>query len=823
MASTAKSIVAAALTGTAAFAAAAVGLSNTSTPTQFGLAVLSAVLSGGLAYWQTESKLVHSQWSGKNSANSATDEVEETRFPKTNLPAPFSSFVGRSTEISAATNLLKQGRLVTLTGPGGCGKSRLGLEVALQVASEYPAGVWLTDLAELSDGSLLVERVSAVLGVPHDPADPQITSLTNYLRPRRLLLVLDNCEHLLDSCASLASEILKASAQSGLLATSRQPLGVVGEKTLRVGPLPTPNPEDPSEVELAANYDAVRLFSDRTRDVVADFEVTVENARTVAFICHRLDGIPLAIELAAAKVEALGAEEVAQSLDDRFRLLRRDGFSLRRHQQTLQATVDWSYELLTPEEQALFNGLSVFSGGWTLKASQAVMCGRDLASADIRDLVARLVEKSLVIVNIDVISGQRYRLLETLREYGRVRLESDDEADSIRLKHAIYFSTMVQEAQSSWGTKDQTLWLRILEAENDNIRSALQWWIERSDTNNGLQLAIQLWPFWDRRSYFIEGRRWMEELLRLPGGSRPTTIRALALNNAGNLAYNQGDLLQAQVWYQESMSIRAELNDEQGVAGSLNNLGLIYRETGEYGRARSALGRARRMNRIARRPHWEAINLNNLGVAIYEQGHAARARGFHERSLAIFETLQDQWGIAMALCDLADVVLELEGADGASQLFELSLSISKAIGDRKGTANALHGLGLVAASQGDHGLAKRRHEEALRRRIEIGDRRGVVQSIEGLAELEYRQKRNSERTIALFASAAVMRKRMGASTARRLQTLRRDQLKELRAAVGDERFESAWTSGIKLSLDDAYEQAMTYSSDSGRELVGVVA
>lgn len=450
------------------------------------------------------------------------------------------------------------------------------------------------------------------------------------------------------------------------------------------------------------------------------------------------------------------------------------------------------------------------------------MDGPNLDAAAVRDLLARLVDRSLVIVDIDELSGQRYRLLETLREYGKMRLESAAEVDSIRRKHARYFGTLVRDAQPAWGTKDQTLWLRVLEAENDNIRTALQWWIHTGDADSGLQLAIQLWPFWDRRSYFIEGRRWMEELLRLSGSSSRTAIRALALNNAGNLAYNQGDFSKAQSWYQESISIRAELKDEQGVAGSLNNLGLIFRETGEYGRARSALGRARRMNRAAGRRHWEAINLNNLGVAVYEQGHIERACGFQERSLAIFEALQDQWGIAMAMCDLGNVVLELEGTDDASRLFQASLSISKTIGDRKGTANTLHGLGTVAATDGDLDFAKRRYEEALRRRIEIGDRKGLVESLEGLAELEHAQKGSSERAIALFAAAAGMRKKMRAPTPGRLRARRERQLTELRVAVGDERFDSTWSYGESLSPYGAYEETTIYLDHSDRELAGAV-
>ena len=397
-----------------------------------------------------------------------------------NLPRPLTSFVGRTHELDALTALLSSTRMVTLTGTGGCGKTRLAIEVADRVADRYADGVWFVDLAPLSDPALVLPAIAQVLGIREEVARPLATTVVDAVRARHLLLVLDNCEHLIEGCASVAQLLLDACPRLSLLATSREALRIPGEISWRVPSLSLPQPEVNLSPTTAAQSEAVRLFTERAIAVQPAFQLTVTNVQAVAQICHELDGIPLALELAAARMHVLTAEELAARLDRRFSLLTGGSRTARLRQQTLQATVDWSYDLLTPEEQTLFARLSVFAGGWTLDAAEAVGSGDDLAAEDVVNVLTRLVEKSLVVAQALDDGTTRYRLLETLRQYGRTRLETCGELARVQHRHATYYLTLAERAEPELIGSHQLRWLDQLEREHDNLRAALAWWLTSS-------------------------------------------------------------------------------------------------------------------------------------------------------------------------------------------------------------------------------------------------------------------------------------------------------------------------------------------------------
>ena len=411
-----------------------------------------------------------------------------------NLPVQLTSFIGREREIEEVKKLLSSSRLVTLTGSGGCGKTRLSLQAAAELIEEYPEGLWLVELASLTDPGLVPQTLASVLGMREVPGRPLLETLSDYLKARNLLLVLDNCEHLVEACAELASSLLGACPNLKILATSREGLGVAGETTWNVPSLSMPEPQRLPPMESLSQYEAVRLFIERAESVQPGFEVTDQNAPAVAQICHRLDGIPLAIELAAARVRVLSVEQINARLEDRFRLLTGGSRIAMPRQRTLRGAVEWSYELLSEPEHLLFNRLSVFTGGFILEAVETVCAGEGVGADEVLDLLSLLVDKSLVMVGEGVEGEVRYRLLETLRQYGRERLAAIGEADETLRRHAAFFFALAEEAgqvqsQTIALGPQEAAWLDRLEQEHDNLRAALGWCVESGEAETGLRLG----------------------------------------------------------------------------------------------------------------------------------------------------------------------------------------------------------------------------------------------------------------------------------------------------------------------------------------------
>jgi len=458
-----------------------------------------------------------------------------------NLPLQLTSFIGRIREMAEVKYLLSATRLLTLIGPGGAGKTRLSLQVANELLDQYPDGAWFVELAPISDPLLLPRTTAIAIGLRDEPKRPVIDMLCDYLRGKQLLLILDNCEHLVEACAQLVDRLLHASPKLSIIASSREAFGIAGEASYRVPSLGLPDLKNLPSFESLDQYEAVRLFTERATSAVSTFRVTNENASAVAQICHRLDGIPLAIELAAAKVRALSVDQISKRLDDRFRLLTSGNRTALERHQTLRATLDWSHNLLSPEEQILFRRLSIFVDGWTLEAAESV-CANDsnlggIRSEDIQNLLEHLVNKSLVSAE-EWQSETRYRVLETMRQYAGEKLIEAGESENLRERHLEYFLDLAESAAPHLRKPEQLEWLARLEAEHENMRAALEWSLGMERPEYALRLAAALGTFWFMHCYWLEGAKWLESALAKPAQDltlAERTVRARALYRMQNL------------------------------------------------------------------------------------------------------------------------------------------------------------------------------------------------------------------------------------------------------------------------------------------------
>lgn len=548
--------------------------------------------------------------------------------PQHNLPAQLTSFIGRERALMDVRRLLSEARLVTLTGPGGCGKTRLALSAAAAVMPDYPGGVWLAELAQVADPDRVAHQLVTVLNVRQDPGSAPAQALGKHLRDRHLLLLLDNCEHMVEACAALAETLLQACPKLRLLATSREVFGLAGEAAFRVPPLSLPPAEvrEPPAPASLLRYEAVQLFVHRAAAVLPGFTLDERNASAVVQVCRRLDGLPLALELAAARVPVLSVEQIAARLDDRFSLLsggRRT--ALPRHQ-TLQATLDWSYDLLPPAERILLQRMSVFAGGWTLEAAEAVGAGEGIDAGAVLGLLAQLVHKSLVIVQREPGPEPRYSLLETIREYALARLIELGGVTAVRQRHANYFLALVEAAQSSSSGPEGRIWLERLSQENGNLLSAFEWSLEHAP-ETGLRLVTSVWLFWRYISDLREGRRWLERVVNLLQAEGQAVARAEGFLAASVLARVQGDYQVARDLNEQCLAIWRQLNGGRPKGLPLAALGRVALAQGDIAGARQYLEDGLRLLE-------EEGNRWGCASAVMWYGHIAVVEGDNERARA---------------------------------------------------------------------------------------------------------------------------------------------------------------------------------------------
>lgn len=646
-----------------------------------------------------------------------------------NLPRELSTLVGRETELQQVKEMLASSSLVTLTGAGGCGKTRLAVLVGAEVLGERPEGTWFVELAGVTDGSLLPQAVTSQLGVRDIAGAGPEQALVQHLRDKNLLLILDNCEHLVDASARLVEQLLRSCPRLSVITTSREALGVRGETLFPVPPLAVPGETDSTDPAVLLRNESVRLFCERAASVSPTFQLTPGNAAAVARICRRLDGIPLALELAAARARLLTPAQIAARLDDRFRLLT-GGYrtDLPRHQTLLEA-IRWSYDLLTERERVLLRRLSVFGGGWTLEAAEAVcpctgVWGGSPETAlpegqpervppdEILDLLARLVDRSLVVsepgLEVEELppplsGGLRYRLLESIREYARERLVESGEEPTLRHRHREFFMGLAEQAEAGFRGPEQGRWLDLIQREMDNIRAALGWSVE---SEARLRLAAALWRYWYQRGPVSEGRAWLEGSLARSKGCSPEA-RARALTGAGNLAGLQADYGTARKHLEQCLQIRRTTQDRVGEGSALINLGIIARHQADRETAHGLLEEGLELYRRYGERGDIAAALVNLWTLAHQEGLGVERRGWLEEARELLEPDGDPWRLAMTLYNLGIIYRRIADPDQADAHFLEALRRFRALAEHASIALCVNGLACVALDRKDAVLATR--------------------------------------------------------------------------------------------------------------------
>ena len=591
-----------------------------------------------------------------------------------NLPQQVTSFIGRDRELAEVKRLFATTRLLTLLGAGGIGKTRVALHAAAEVLDDHPDGVWFVDLAPQSDPSLVPQLVASVLGVKEDPGRTVTEALVAYVKDKRILLILDNCEHLLHACAELTTSLLRAGAKLKILAASREPLRIAGETTFPIPALAVPDARAKLSPEMLEHYEATSLFVERATAANPAFEVTARNVASIVDICRRLDGIPLAIELAAARVRALPVETIDARLSDRFRLLAGGDQTARPRQQTLRALIDWSYDLLNDQEKALLRRLSVFAGGMTLEAAEAVCTGDGLDEADVLELLTHLVDKSLVAMDAE---GSRYRLLETVREYARGKLDASGESDAVRSRHVDYFVAFAEKARESLNGPDQARGLARLDGERENLLAAHTSSVNVPDRAElGLRLIRAMGPYWFARGMPEMGLRLGAEMLARPETRPHTAARARALHEVGWQCCHLGRYDEAATWLEESLTIARELKDPKLTGRVLQPLGMSTFGRGDLPAARRYFQEAVDLARSAGDKRELAAALNGLAQLHRVDGQLEPAEPLYDNAVALAREIGDRESVAIGLLNLTMVSIGRGSAQRARDMLTEVITIA---------------------------------------------------------------------------------------------------------------------------------------------------
>jgi predicted ATPase/class 3 adenylate cyclase/Tfp pilus assembly protein PilF len=769
--------------------------------------------------------------------------------PRHNLPPQLTSFVGREKEIARIKDLLGRSRLVTLTGSGGVGKTRLAIQVAEQAYPHYPHGVWFVELASLSSPDLVPQALAAVFGLREDKGRSPLDQVVEYLGTRQLLLVLDNCEHLVETCAHLAHRLLHACPEIRILASSREGLGIDGELAYALPSLSSPDPLQLPPPEVLSQYEAVQLFAERARAVLPDFEITQANAHGIAQVTRRLDGIPLAIELAAARVKVLRVEQIADRLDECFRLLTGGSRTALPRHQTLRALIDWSYGLLSAVERVLLRRLAVFSGGWTLEAAEIVCSSmtehdtgidgeaasqpspESLHPADVLDVLTQLINKSMVVANRGQGEETRYYLLETIRQYAREKLLESGESERLRSRHLEFFLAFAERAEPELWRADQKRWLDRLQEEHDNLRSALEWTIGRQAEGSaeaGLKILIALEEFWWVRGHWSEARSWLAKVLDHPRLSKDSAVFGRGVNLAAWLAFWQGDFALAHNRFELAQDTGNVLDDKRVIADALRGLGALAFYQNQFSEARTYSERSLELFReTSNQPRIAAVlrglgnlamregqseqaqacfqeslrilrdlggrigiatTLKSLGEFYFLEGHLDQARPHFEESLAIYRDTGDRFGIAVLTAFLGDLHRYTGDLEQAGSYYEQALSLHGEIGDKIGSGYMLCALGFVALRRRDIDAARRMFEDCLAIALETGEHGSFALALTGLAGVD----ENAEMAARLLGAAESYLD-VGSTAADRADFDR--ILAATKASLSEPAFAAAWEEG----------------------------
>jgi predicted ATPase/class 3 adenylate cyclase len=681
-----------------------------------------------------------------------------------NLPVQLTSFIGRGKEITEIKQALEKHRLVTLTGSGGTGKTRLSLQVAADLVEQFPDGVWFIELAPLSDPEFVLNTVAAVLGVREETGRPLLATLMDWLSSRELLLVLDNCEHLIEACAQFADAGLHASRETRILATSREALGITGESAYRVPSLEIPNPKLQISIEQLTQYNAVRLFVERATQALSTFRMTNDNAPAIAQICFQLDGIPLAIELAASRVKALAVDKITERLEDRFRLLTGGSRTALPRQKTLRALIDWSYDLLSEPERVLLQRLSVFAGGWTLEAAEDVCANGDIVEAslviarnDILDLLTRLVDKSLVVLD-EQAENTRYRMLETIRHYAGEKLLDANEREQLRDQHLRVFTQVAEHTQPILETAQRTAWLPRLESEHDNLRAALGWAVER-DLETARWLAGMLERFWFFGDHLSEARTWYARVLNAGERTSITKGLALALLSSGCVSLNLEQLDEAQVSLESSVVSWQQLGEPHWLAWSLAWLAYLLMQRGERMQSRALYAEHESLFRASMGGlmlMWVLSNWGVLNASVQNDDPSAKA--LLDEALSLAHTLQDPFAILLAYSSLGDWAVVQGDYATARRHFLESLEWRRQLGTRWIIAAGLRQVANLMCLRGDYQQAEPLYIEALAMARALGDQHSEASIAQALGEVAIHRGDIEQATILLVESLSSFRK-----------------------------------------------------------------